>query len=148
MNERDSQARAPASGIPADEPVFQISIVSRMVGIHQQTIRQYERIGLIRPARSEGNTRLFSHRDVDRLRQVVRLVTDLGVNLAGAEVILRMGRQIEELRAELLHARREVARLRGEAPADELPGDVEPGIRDEHLTPRETHGKPSSDHDG
>ncbi|MDA0366422.1 MAG: MerR family transcriptional regulator, partial [Chloroflexi bacterium] len=69
------------SGIPTNEPVFQISIVSRMVGIHQQTIRQYERIGLIQPARSEGNTRLFSHEDVDRLRQVVRLVNDLGVNL-------------------------------------------------------------------
>ncbi|MDA1003577.1 MAG: MerR family transcriptional regulator, partial [Chloroflexi bacterium] len=104
------------SGIPTNEPVFQISIVSRMVGIHQQTIRQYERIGLIQPARSEGNTRLFSHEDVDRLRQVVRLVNDLGVNLAGAEVILRMGRQIEELRAALLSAQREVARLRGDGP--------------------------------
>lgn len=122
MTEREPRPRGQATGIPADEPVFQISIVSRMVGIHQQTIRQYERIGLIQPARSEGNTRLFSHRDVDRLRQVVGLVNDLGVNLAGAEVILRMGRQIEELRDELMNAYREIARLRGEDP------DAEPSV--------------------
>lgn len=114
MNEREASLRRLMADIPVDEPLFQISIVSRMVGIHQQTIRQYERIGLIQPARSGGNTRLFSHRDVDRLRQVVRLVNDLGVNLAGAEVILRMGSQIEELRAELTRVRRELARLRGE----------------------------------
>jgi MerR family transcriptional regulator, heat shock protein HspR len=84
-----------------DEPLFQISIVSRMVGLHQQTIRQYERVGLVRPARSAGNTRLYSQEDVQRLRLVVRLVNDLGVNLAGAEVILRMGEQIEELRERL-----------------------------------------------
>ena len=93
------------SGFSADEPVFQISVVSRMVGLHQQTIRTYERVGLVRPARSDGNTRLYSTADVERLRQVVRLVNDLGVNLAGVEVILGMLRQIEELRAELVEVR-------------------------------------------
>ena len=83
-----------------------------MVGLHQQTIRQYERVGLIRPARSGGNTRLFSQDDIERLRQVVRLINDLGVNLAGVDVILRMGRQIEELRAQLDAAQQEIARLR------------------------------------
>ena len=117
MNERERETRGNIAGIPGDEPVFQISIVSRMVGIHQQTIRQYERVGLIQPARSGGNTRLFSHEDVERLRQVVRLVSDLGVNLAGAEVILRMGRQIEELRAELETVRQELVRLSA-APGD------------------------------
>ncbi len=90
-----------------DEPVYQISVVARLVGVHQQTIRTYERIGLVRPARSSGNTRLFSHEDVERLQQVVRLVNDLGVNLAGAEVILGMRRQIEELRSVLETVRRE-----------------------------------------
>ncbi len=113
MNEPRTPRRRDAHGIPRDEPVFQISIVSRMVGLHQQTIRQYERVGLIRPARSGGNTRLFSHEDVERLRQVVRLVNDLGVNLAGVDVILRMGRQIEELRMQLERATQEIARLRG-----------------------------------
>ncbi|GMU41860.1 MAG: hypothetical protein AMXMBFR23_27260 [Chloroflexota bacterium] len=90
-----------------DEPVFQISVVARMVGLHQQTIRSYERIGLLRPARSQGNTRLFSAEDVERLRQVVRLVNDLGVNLAGVEVILQMRRQIEEMQRELEQTRAE-----------------------------------------
>ncbi|MBM4411584.1 MAG: MerR family transcriptional regulator [Chloroflexi bacterium] len=89
------------SGFSRDEPVFAISVVSRMVGLHQQTIRTYERVGLVQPSRSDGNTRLYSTADVERLRQVVRLVNDLGVNLAGVEVILGLLRQIEELRAEL-----------------------------------------------
>ena len=98
-----------------DEPVFQISVVARMVGVHQQTLRSYEREGFIRPARTSGNTRLYSQRDVERLQQVLRLVRDLGVNLAGVEVIMRMSAQIEELREQLDEARAELARLRGEA---------------------------------
>ncbi|MDA0271395.1 MAG: MerR family transcriptional regulator [Chloroflexi bacterium] len=88
-----------------DEPLFQISVVSRIVGLHQQTIRTYERIGLVRPARTQGNTRLFSREDVERLQQVVRLVNDLGVNLAGVEVILQMRRQIEGMQQELAETR-------------------------------------------
>ncbi len=99
------------TSIPRDEPVFAISIVARMVGLHQQTLRSYERMGLVRPARSPGNTRLYSQRDVDRLLQVLRLVNDLGVNLAGVDVILRMNRQIEELQQQLAETREEVARL-------------------------------------
>lgn len=87
--------------IPQQEPVFQISIVSRMIGLHQQTIRSYERIGLVKPHRTPGNTRLYSHADVERLQTVTRLVNDLGVNLAGVDVILRMTKQIEELHQEL-----------------------------------------------
>ena len=102
------------TNIPHNEPVFQISVVSRMVGLHQQTIRSYERVGLVRPARSSGNTRLYSAADIERLQQVVRLVNDLGVNLAGVDVILRMSRQIEELQEQLSEAREELARLRGE----------------------------------
>ena len=94
------------------EPVFQISVVSRMVGIHQQTIRSYERVGLLSPARSSGNTRLFSQADVERLRQVVRLVNDLGINLAGVEVILRLSREIAALQQELAEARAALARVR------------------------------------
>jgi MerR family transcriptional regulator/heat shock protein HspR len=97
-----------------DEPVFQISVVARMVGLHQQTIRSYERIGLLQPARSQGNTRLFSREDVERLQQVVRLVNDLGVNLAGVEVILQMRRQIEEMQRELAQMRAELEAARAE----------------------------------
>jgi len=96
--------------VPQHEPVFQISIVSRMIGLHQQTIRSYERIGLVKPHRTAGNTRLFSHADVERLRTVTRLVNDLGVNLAGVDVIMRMTGQIEQLQQELERARSELAR--------------------------------------
>ena len=100
------------TNLPQDEPVFQISVVARMVGIHQQTIRAYERVGLLRPARSTGNTRLFSTGDVERLRQVVRLVSDLGINLAGVEVIFRLSSEIEALQQELAETQRELATAR------------------------------------
>ncbi|MEZ4501730.1 MAG: MerR family transcriptional regulator [Dehalococcoidia bacterium] len=98
--------------IPHDEPVFQISVVARMVGLHQQTLRSYERIGLVQPHRTSGNTRLYSQRDIERLQQVLRLVNDLGINLAGVEVILRMTQQIEELQEQLASAREELASMR------------------------------------
>lgn len=107
--------------IPQHEPVFQISIVSRMIGLHQQTIRSYERIGLVKPHRTQGNTRLYSQADVERLRTVTRLVGDLGVNLAGVDVILRMTRQIEELQelleqttTQLVAAERRIAAMTAE----------------------------------
>jgi MerR family transcriptional regulator/heat shock protein HspR len=100
--------------IPRHEPVFQISIVARMIGLHQQTIRSYERIGLVTPHRTAGNTRLFSHEDVERLRTVTRLVNDLGVNLAGVDVIMRMTHQIELLQKELEQTRVERDQLRGD----------------------------------
>jgi MerR family transcriptional regulator, heat shock protein HspR len=96
------------------EPVFQISIVSRMIGLHQQTIRSYERIGLVKPHRTAGNTRLFSHQDVERLRTVTRLVNDLGVNLAGVDVIMRMTAQIEQLQQQLEQNTKELALTRAE----------------------------------
>ena len=97
---------------PHDEPVFHISVVARMVGVHQQTLRSYERIGLLAPQRSAGNRRLYSHRDVERLQHVLRLIADLGVNLAGVDVILRMTQQIEDLQLQLDTAHDELTRLR------------------------------------
>ncbi len=118
------------TNIPRDEPVFSISIVSRMVGIHQQTIRSYERIGLIKPSRSPGNTRVFSQRDVERLQRVLSLMNDLGVNLAGVEVVLRMSSQIEELQRELRETRgdlglaiEELRRLSGAPEEGQRPPD-------------------------
>ena len=95
--------------IHPEHPVLQISVVAAMVGVHQQTLRSYERIGLVTPARSSGNTRLYSFADVERVRQVLRLVEELGVNLAGADVILRMGAQIEDMRAALDQQSRDLA---------------------------------------
>lgn len=82
-------------------PKYTISIVAQMVGMHEQSLRMYERKGLIRPQRSDGNIRLFSDADVERVRCIKRLVDDLGVNLAGAEVILHMREQMDELRREM-----------------------------------------------
>ncbi len=72
------------------EPFFVISIAARLVNVHQQTLRYYERLGLIEPGRSKGNIRLYSMRDVQRAQQIRRLIDELGVNLAGVEVILNM----------------------------------------------------------
>lgn len=78
-----------------DEPVFVISVAARMCGVQTQTLRYYETLGLVEPARTPGNQRVFSRRDVDRVVRVRNLVDDLGVNLAGVEVILRLLARIE-----------------------------------------------------
>jgi MerR family transcriptional regulator/heat shock protein HspR len=88
-------------GIPEDEPCYVISVAAKMLGIHQQTLRYYEREGLIEPSRSRGNIRLYSLSDINRLRQVQRLMNDLGVNLAGAAVILQMSERMKVMEAEL-----------------------------------------------
>jgi len=92
--------------ISNDEPCYVISVAARMLGIHQQTLRYYEREGLIQPSRSRGNIRLYSGADINRLRQVQRLMNELGVNLAGAEVILRMGERMRAMEEELEGLRR------------------------------------------
>ncbi len=83
------------------EPCYVISVVSKMLSIHAQTLRYYERMGLLVPSRSQGNIRLYSKRDIERLRQVKTLMDGLGVNLAGAEVILRMRERMAEMEQEI-----------------------------------------------
>lgn len=84
-----------------NEPLYLISTVAKMLNVHPQTLRLYEREGLIKPSRTEGNTRLYSQEDVERLKTILTLTRDLGVNLAGVEIILRMREQIEELQSEV-----------------------------------------------
>ncbi|KAA0256902.1 MerR family transcriptional regulator [Deferribacter autotrophicus] len=83
------------------KPLYVISIVSEMLNIHPQTLRQYERLGFVKPTRTEGNTRLYSDEDIERLKFIITLTKDLGVNLAGVEVILNMRKQIEELQSQM-----------------------------------------------
>ncbi len=90
------------------QPKYTISVMAELVGLHEQSLRMYERRGLICPRRSEGNIRLFSDEDVERVLAIQRLVNDLGVNLAGAEVILHMREQMEAMRQELEGLRRRV----------------------------------------
>ena len=84
-----------------EEPCFVISIAARMVGVHAQTLRYYERVGLIWPSRSVGKQRLYSPADIERLRRIKELTEDLGVNLAGAEIILKLLKRIDELEIKL-----------------------------------------------
>ncbi|MCG2767120.1 MAG: helix-turn-helix transcriptional regulator [Chloroflexota bacterium] len=84
-----------------DEPCYIISVAAKLVRLHPQTLRYYERLGLIQPSRSAGNVRLYSSRDIIRLRKIVRLTDELGLNLAGVEVILRMGERMKELQREM-----------------------------------------------
>jgi MerR family transcriptional regulator/heat shock protein HspR len=91
-----AEAFAPAQ-VGDDEPCYVISVAARMVGVHAQTLRAYERQGLLEPARSGGNIRLYSRRDVAQARWMRSLMEDLGINLAGVEVILRLNARIAAL---------------------------------------------------
>src|SRR5574340_942326 len=91
--------------------LYMISVVSEMLGIHPQTLRLYEWEGFIKPKRSGGNTRLYSEEDVERLEMVLRLTRELGVNLAGVEIILSMRERMEQMQREMDEA---VMRLREE----------------------------------
>src|SRR5919202_4076274 len=84
-----------------DEPMYVISVAARLVEMHPQTLRYYERAGLVKPPRSRGRIRLYSQRDIDRLRKIARLTDELGVNLAGFEVILDLTEKLEEIQREL-----------------------------------------------
>ena len=77
-----------------DEPVYLISVVAKVLSIHPQTLRQYEREGLIEPSRTDGKMRLYSEKDLDRIKMILRLTRDLGVNLAGVDVILQLKEQL------------------------------------------------------
>jgi len=107
-NRREEQA-----GLDADEqPIYVISIAARLVGMHQQTLRYYERAGLVEPKRTGGNIRMYSNSDIERIRLIQRWIDDFGVNLAGAEIMMRMSAQIRALQDELAATRAELDRLR------------------------------------
>lgn len=80
---------------------FSISAVAKMFSVHQQTIRLYERQGLICPKRSDGNTRLFCDEDIDRLEEIIYLTHELGINLAGVEVIFKLKKQIKKMQNDM-----------------------------------------------
>jgi MerR family transcriptional regulator/heat shock protein HspR len=82
-------------------PLYMISVVAEMFSIHPQTLRTYEREGLVKPSRTVGNTRLYSQEDVERIETITRLTRDLGVNLAGVEVVLNMRDRMEEMERQM-----------------------------------------------
>jgi len=87
------------------QTVFSISRIAKMLHVHPQTLRFYERAGFVKPVRARGDTRLYSHQDIVRLRLILHLTRDMGVNLAGVEIILRMQHQLEHLQDEIEHLR-------------------------------------------
>src|SRR6187431_46434 len=89
----------------SDEPVYVISVASQRVGVHPQTLRLYERQGLVKPAR-RGSNRLYSDRDIERLKQIQNLTQHMGVNLAGVEIILNLLDRVRQLEEDLDRARR------------------------------------------
>ena len=91
-----------------DRPRYMISVAAELVGMHPQTLRLYEARGLVRPARTPGGTRLYSDADVERLRLVQRLTTEIGLNLAGVEQVLRLQDEVVRLRARMERLEREL----------------------------------------
>jgi len=83
------------------KPVYMIGVVAEMLKLHPQTLRMYEKKGLIRPSRTEGRTRMYSSEDVEEIARVIRLARDLGVNLAGIEIILKMRRRMMDMQHQL-----------------------------------------------
>jgi len=117
-----------------DEPCYVISVAAKLVDLHPQRLRYYDRIGLLKPSRTAGRIRLYSHRDIEVLRKIARLTEDLGVNLAGVEVVLNMTRRIQELQRQLEQQHRQFAaeaavlRQRIRELEDQLAEGVEPTI--------------------
>ena len=95
-----------------EEPRYVISIAARMLGVQTHTLRYYEKIGIIEPPRSRGNIRLYSDRDIAYIRRAKTLMDELGINLAGAEVILRMAQRMNDLQQHVEELESEVKRLR------------------------------------
>lgn len=91
-----------------DRPRYMISVAADLVGMHPQTLRIYEQKGLVRPKRTPGNTRLYSERDLERLRLVQRLTTELGLNLAGVEHVLRLEDELQRMRLRFDRLEREL----------------------------------------
>lgn len=106
MDESEKQAaatqeeratRREGSGIDQDKPLYVISVAAELVDMHPQTLRLYERKGLIEPSRSSGKTRLYSQRNIEQLKEIRRLTQELGVNLAGVEEIIRLRQRLDQL---------------------------------------------------
>ena len=94
-----------------DEPVYLISVVATMLDIHPQTLRQYEREGLVQPSRTQGRMRLYSQRDIERMKLILRLTRQMGVNLAGVDIVLQLKEQIDKMQTEIDLLREELSKV-------------------------------------
>jgi len=94
-----------------EEPVYLISVVATMLEIHPQTLRQYEKEGLLEPSRTEGRMRLYSRKDIDRMKLILRLTRQMGVNLAGVDVILQLKEMMDTMEEEIKQLRVELSKV-------------------------------------
>jgi len=92
-----------------DRPRYMISVAAELVGMHPQTLRMYEQKGLVQPQRTAGNTRLYSEADLERLRLIQKLTTQLGLNLAGVEAVLGLEEQLQRMQARMERLEREMS---------------------------------------
>jgi MerR family transcriptional regulator/heat shock protein HspR len=94
----------------SDRPIYMISVAAELVGMHPQTLRMYETKGLVRPQRTPGGTRLYSDADIVRLRVIQRLTSEVGLNLAGVELVLRLEDELRKAHAQVERLQRELRR--------------------------------------
>jgi MerR family transcriptional regulator/heat shock protein HspR len=94
----------------SDRPIYMISVAAKLVGMHPQTLRMYETKGLVRPQRTPGGTRLYSDADIVRLRVIQRLTSEVGLNLAGVELVLRLEDELRKAHAQVERLQRELRR--------------------------------------
>ena len=94
----------------SDRPIYMISVAAGLVGMHPQTLRMYETKGLVRPQRTPGGTRLYSEADVERLRNIQRLTSELGLNLAGVELVLRLEDELRKAHAQVERLQQQLRR--------------------------------------
>ncbi|MDP9295161.1 MAG: helix-turn-helix transcriptional regulator [Actinomycetota bacterium] len=128
-----------------DRAVYIISVAAELAGVHPQTLRIYERKGLVTPRRTAGNTRRYSERDIRRLRTIQQLTQGRGVNLAGVRLIIELVTESQRLRARLEHAEAEVARLRRKPTAPDEPSPTAadgPSSAPWQVSPRRMPGAP------
>jgi len=109
-------------------PLYMIGVVAEMLKVHPQTLRFYEKKGLVRPSRTEGQTRMYSPEDVDEIARLLRLTRDLGVNLAGVEIILKMRRRMLDMQKQIEDLLAYVRETGGEVKAE--PPGGEPRARE------------------
>jgi MerR family transcriptional regulator/heat shock protein HspR len=125
VQETEPAARSPQPAADEnDRPRYVISVAAQILHVHPQTLRLYEREGLVEPKRTGGKIRLYSERDLEQIRRITRLTNDLGVNLAGAEIIISMRERMIEMRGEMERLRR-----RMDAEIEELRRELEDGWR-------------------
>lgn len=115
MARRFNSPTGPAGEKPPDRAVYVISVAAELAGVHPQTLRMYERKGLLQPERTAGNNRLYSDNDVQKLREIQRLTQEIGVNLAGVRMIMELRGQLERVESQMNRARRRMAEMERQA---------------------------------